>query len=76
MITPPVGLNLFILKASVPGLTMKDVVLGSLPFISLLFMGLVLIMLFPGLATWLPGKMGFRLRPSLQIKSLNEWPCH
>jgi len=59
MITPPVGLNLFILKGSVPGITMKDIVGGSLPFLFLLLLGLVIIMLFPDLATWLPGKMGF-----------------
>ena len=59
MITPPVGLNLFILKGAVPGVTMKDVVLGSLPFLFLLLIGLILIMLFPSLSTWLPGKMGF-----------------
>lgn len=59
MITPPVGLNLFILKGAIPNVTMKDIVLGSLPFVLLLMIGLVVIMLFPGLATWLPGKMGF-----------------
>ncbi len=59
MITPPVGLNLFILKGSVPGISMKDIVGGSLPFLLLLLLGLVLIMAFPSLATWLPGRMGF-----------------
>jgi TRAP-type C4-dicarboxylate transport system permease large subunit len=59
MITPPVGLNLFILKGSVPGVTMKDIVCGSLPFLVLLMIGLGVIMLFPPLATWLPGRMGF-----------------
>lgn len=59
MITPPVGLNLFILKGSVPGVTLKDVTLGSLPFLFLLLVGLILIMVFPEIATWLPGKMGF-----------------
>ena len=59
MITPPVGLNLFILKGSVPGITMRDIVLGSLPFLFLLLIGLILIMVFPPLATWLPDKMGF-----------------
>lgn len=59
MITPPVGLNLFILKGAVPGITMKDIVVGSLPFLLLLMLGLSIIMLFPELATWLPGKMGF-----------------
>ncbi len=59
MITPPVGLNLFILKGSVPNITMKDIVGGSLRFLSLLMLGLALIMIFPSLATWLPGRMGF-----------------
>ena len=59
MITPPVGLNLFILKGAVPGITMKDIVGGSLPFLILLLAGLILIMVFPPLATWLPGRMGF-----------------
>jgi len=59
MITPPVGLNLFILKGAVPGISMKDIVGGSLPFLLLLLLGLIVIMVFPGLATWLPGRMGF-----------------
>ena len=59
MITPPVGLNLFILKGSVPGVTMKDIVGGSLPFLLLLMLGLAIIMVFPSLAIWLPGQMGF-----------------
>jgi tripartite ATP-independent transporter DctM subunit len=59
MITPPVGLNLFVLKAAVPDINMKDIVGGSLPFVLLLMLGLALIMVFPSLATWLPGKMGF-----------------
>ena len=59
MITPPVGLNLFILKGSVPGVTMRDLVGGALPFALLLGVGLILIMVFPSLATWLPGRMGF-----------------
>jgi C4-dicarboxylate transporter DctM subunit len=59
MITPPVGLNLYILKGSVKGITMKDIVGGSLPFLLLLMVGLAIIMMFPSLATWLPGRMGF-----------------
>ena len=57
MITPPVGINLFVLKASVPGINMGDIVRGALPFLFLLIICLALIMIFPSLATWLPGKM-------------------
>jgi C4-dicarboxylate transporter DctM subunit len=59
MITPPVGLNLFVLKGSIPSITMKEIVWGSLPFVLLLMIGLSVVMVFPALATWLPGKMGF-----------------
>jgi C4-dicarboxylate transporter DctM subunit len=59
MITPPFGLNLFILNGAVKGITMKDIVAGSLPFVFLLMVGLGVIMVFPELATWLPEKMGF-----------------
>ena len=59
MITPPVGLNLFILKASVQEVTMRDIVRGATPFVLLVMVGLALVMIFPSLATWLPGRMGF-----------------
>ena len=59
MITPPFGLNLFILKATIKEVTMEDIVRGSLPFVLLLMLGLAVVMVFPILATWLPGKMGF-----------------
>jgi C4-dicarboxylate transporter DctM subunit len=58
MITPPFGLNLFILKASLKEVTMEDIVRGSLPFVLLLMLGLAVIMVFPILATWLPYRMG------------------
>ena len=50
MITPPVGLNPFILKGAVPEITMKDFLLEALPVLRLLLIGLVLIMIFPPLA--------------------------
>ncbi len=59
MITPPVGLNLFVLKGVLSEIPMKDIVTGSIPFVALLALGLALIMIFPFLATWLPGRMGF-----------------
>jgi C4-dicarboxylate transporter DctM subunit len=58
MITPPFGLNLFILKASLKDASMDDIVKGSLPFVLLLMLGLAIVMLFPSLATWLPRRMG------------------
>ena len=55
MLTPPVGMNLFVLV----GLTRGEVDLGgaargALPFWLLLLLGVVLLTLAPGIATWLP----------------------
>lgn len=58
LITPPVGLNLFVLQGVVPKeITPKDIALGALPFVGLLLLGLLLVLLFPALATWLPAMM-------------------
>jgi C4-dicarboxylate transporter, DctM subunit len=56
-ITPPVGFNLFVLKSVVPGVEMNDVVRGSLIFIFPLLLGIVLLMIFPQIALFLPALM-------------------
>jgi C4-dicarboxylate transporter, DctM subunit len=55
-ITPPVGMNLFTIKA-ITQAPMGDVIRGSLPYVLLLIIGLALIMIWPQLALWLPGTM-------------------
>ena len=57
LITPPVGLNLYIVKGIAPDIPLSTVLKGSIPFILLLFLGMVILCLFPGIATWLPAKM-------------------
>lgn len=55
-ITPPVGFNLFVIQ----GLTKINILrisLYALPFFLLLLVAIVLLTVFPELATWLPGKM-------------------
>lgn len=54
--TPPFGLLLFVMKGvAPPGTTMKDIYLAATPFILCVFTLIALIILFPPLATWLPG---------------------
>ena len=58
MITPPVGLNLFVLKGIVPKeVSMTDIIAGAIPFVGVLIAGLLIIVAFPGIATWLPALM-------------------
>ncbi len=57
LITPPVGLNLYVLKGVAPDVSLPTVLKGSLPFVLLMFLSMVLISLFPGIALWLPNQM-------------------
>jgi len=60
MITPPVGLNLFVLKGVVPKhISSRDIAAGSLPFVLVLLLGLATVMAFPDIATWLPKAVGY-----------------
>jgi tripartite ATP-independent transporter DctM subunit len=57
-ITPPFGFNLFYMKAIVPkGVSMVDIYRSIIPFVLLEIVGLIIVILFPELATWLPAQM-------------------
>jgi len=57
-VTPPVGLMLFVMKGvAPPGTTMMDVYKASVPFLMCDLTAMVLIMVFPSLALWLPNIM-------------------
>jgi tripartite ATP-independent transporter DctM subunit len=54
LITPPVGLNLYVIKGIAPDLPLKTVLGGALPFVLMMVLGIVLISIFPGIVSWLP----------------------
>jgi C4-dicarboxylate transporter DctM subunit len=54
LITPPVGLNLFVIKGVAENATLIEVFRGTLPFMLLMLATLILIILFPQLSLWLP----------------------
>jgi tripartite ATP-independent transporter DctM subunit len=56
-ITPPVGMNLFVLSATVPNLPLQTVARGILPFVTADCARILLLVSFPALATWLPSTM-------------------
>jgi C4-dicarboxylate transporter, DctM subunit len=56
LITPPVGLNLFVLKGVVPQVSVKDILMGSLPFVVIMILFIVILAIFPEIALWLPNK--------------------
>ena len=54
LISPPVGLNLYVINGIAPDISLKTILTGSLPFVACMVIAIVLLCLFPGLATWLP----------------------
>jgi len=53
--TPPFGYNLFLMKAMAPpGISLADIYRSIVPFVLVMIVGLVLLMVFPQIALWLP----------------------
>lgn len=58
LITPPVGMNMLILRNAIPGGSrMADLFKGIVPFVGVLLAGMGIILAFPAIATWLPTLM-------------------
>lgn len=58
LITPPVGMNLFVIKA-ITRAPLSDVIRGSAPYVALMIGGLFVVWAFPELSLWLPSNAGF-----------------
>jgi TRAP-type C4-dicarboxylate transport system permease large subunit len=57
-----VGLNLYVINGITPGVPLKTILYGSLPYMLCMVAAIVIMCLFPGIATWLPdAMMGQRL---------------
>jgi TRAP-type C4-dicarboxylate transport system permease large subunit len=54
LITPPVGLNLFVINGIAPDITFKQIVWGVVPFIIIMSLFIVMLAIFPDIAMWLP----------------------
>ena len=57
MITPPVGINLFVVQGVRGRGPLHDVMIGAAPFVATLIVMLVLVILFPEIALWLPNSV-------------------
>lgn len=54
LITPPVGLNAFVIKGQLPDVPISDIFVGIIPFLAGHVVLIVLLLLFPEIALWLP----------------------
>lgn len=57
MITPPVGINVFVIKGLRPDIPLGTIFRGISPFLVASVIALLLVVLFPELATWLPNQL-------------------
>jgi C4-dicarboxylate transporter DctM subunit len=57
LISPPVGMNMFVLNALLPGVGLGAIYRGCWPFVLVLVLMLGLLIAFPGLSLWLPSLM-------------------
>lgn len=57
LITPPVGLNLYVVKGIAPDIPLGDILKGSLPYVGVIMVCIVILSVFPELVTWLPNKV-------------------
>jgi len=68
LISPPVGLNLYVINGIAPDIKLKTILMGSLPYVACMVIAILLLCFFPGIATWLPDYvMGQQYEPS-------RWP--
>lgn len=56
LITPPIGVNLYVVQGVRGRGSMNDVIVGTLPFVATMFVMIALLVIFPQLALWLPQK--------------------
>jgi tripartite ATP-independent transporter DctM subunit len=54
LIHPPVGLNIFVIKSIAPDIPLGEIIWGTLPFVILMAIAVVILSLFPEIATWFP----------------------
>ena len=59
LITPPVGMNLFVLR-QMANMNMRKVIIATIPFLVLIMLFAILVAVYSPLSTWLPGHMGYR----------------
>src|SRR5574338_102232 len=57
LIHPPVGLNIYIVNSIAPDVPVTKVMWGTIPYVLCMFLAIVILCIFPEIATWLPDQM-------------------
>lgn len=54
LITPPVGLNLYVINSIAPDISLPTILKGALPFMLCMVLAIIILSIFPQIVTWLP----------------------
>jgi tripartite ATP-independent transporter DctM subunit len=54
LISPPVGLNLYVINSIAPDIPLKTILKGSLPYVGCMVLAILILCFFPGIVSWLP----------------------
>ena len=57
LIHPPVGLNIYIVQAIAPDVPVTRVMWGTIPYVVCMMLAIVILCIFPEIATWLPNRL-------------------
>jgi TRAP-type C4-dicarboxylate transport system permease large subunit len=57
LISPPVGMNLFVINALLPTVGLLNIFRGTWPFVAVQIITLAILLAFPGISLWLPSFM-------------------
>lgn len=63
LITPPVGLNLYVINGIAPDIPLKTILKGSLPYVACMVLAIIILSVFPSLVTGLPNLL---MGPAIQ----------
>ncbi|MHC8492961.1 TRAP transporter large permease [Thalassospira sp. SM2505] len=54
LITPPVGLNLYVINGIAPDIRLQTILKGAMPYVLCMVVAIIILCFFPQIATWLP----------------------
>jgi C4-dicarboxylate transporter DctM subunit len=57
LISPPVGLNIYVINAIAPDVPLMKIMRGAFPYVICMILAIVILSVFPEIATWLPDHM-------------------
>ncbi len=57
LIHPPVGLNIYIVSSIAPDVPLMKIIWGTIPYVLCMFLAIIILCVFPEIATWLPDHM-------------------